>query len=170
VNCLQDLIEILSKVFKMSTKQAYAVPELFVAWSKFTDPMSRPTFETFPQLPSCVATVRLVVGLLYGISLGYRDMIGGFGLLSGASAVMFFPLVYVEQFLKAETSTYPSNVAMVGVVNAFALLILVWVTIYTMNHPDLEAKMIITMNDEDNSISDNAAILESTAVEQENEF
>ena len=142
------------------------IPAFLSTWSKFADPYSRPTFESFPELPECVTLVRFFVGVVYGFSLGYRDMTGGIGILMGASAVMFLPLIYVEQFLKAQVSNYPSNVAMAGVVQGMAAMVLVWVTIYTMMHEDLEKEIVLHSA----SIPEESTVVEPSIITEDKEF
>ena len=80
-------------------------------------------------------------------------MFGGIGTLMGASTVIFLPIIYVEQFLKADVADYPrsQNVSMVGVVQGMASMLLVWIYMYTNRHfTDLD---MIESIDIDTSIS-----------------
>ena len=133
------------------------IPAFFTTWSKFADPFSRPSPETFPELPDCVAIVRILVGFTYGLSLGYRDVVGGFGVMMGCSAVMFLPLIYVEQFLKAQVNAYSANIAVTGVVYGMASCLLVWIIFYNMNHADL-LEDIVAAGGESSIIEEDAAI------------
>ena len=97
------------------------------------------------------------MGFTYGLSLGYRDVVGGFGVMMGCSAVMFLPLIYVEQFLKAQVNAYSANIAVTGVVNGMASCLLVWIIFYNMNHADL-LEDIVAAGGESSIIEEDAAI------------
>jgi len=54
----------------------------------------------------------------------------------------------VETFLKADLESYKTpNLNMIGVVNAIALLILAWTTLYTWNNPDLLEQVVRASGD-----------------------
>jgi len=92
--------------------------------------------------------MRLLLGLCWGVSLGLRSVEGGLGIISGIGLIYFVPLLYVETFLKADLESYKTpNLNMTGVVNAIALLILAWATLYTWNNPDLLEQVVRASGD-----------------------
>lgn len=89
-------------------------------------------------------------GLAYGVSLGFRESTGdtslqGFiGLMFGLNVITFFPIIYLNLYLNAQQDTYKSSggsLNFVGVQNAFALMMLLWITFYTMVHEEEEGAL-----------------------------
>jgi|AntRauTorckE5430_2_1112549.scaffolds.fasta_scaffold00742_1 hypothetical protein len=82
-------------------------------------------------------------GLAYGISLGYREITfdatlgGSIGLIMGLNVIIFVPIVYLNYYLYAETSTYKA-LNFQGSPNALALMILIWTIFVTMLHENEE--------------------------------
>jgi len=60
--------------------------------------------------------------------------------LIGVSVITFIPLMYVENYLRADTDSY-SGLTFAGVSNAFSLMILIWILMFTMSHPEEELKL-----------------------------
>mmetsp|Transcript_22446 Transcript_22446/g.27686 ORF Transcript_22446/g.27686 Transcript_22446/m.27686 type:complete len:159 (-) Transcript_22446:42-518(-) len=109
-------------------------------FSKFTTRWSNPNASTFPELPICITWLRLFLGLVCGLTLGLRDINGGFGLLTSLTILTFLPMVYVEIYLGANTYSY-SNLTFAGVPNAMALVLLIWIGFYTEGHGEEERSL-----------------------------
>eukprot|EP00559_Dactyliosolen_fragilissimus_P002550 CAMPEP_0184866996 /NCGR_PEP_ID=MMETSP0580-20130426/24631_1 /TAXON_ID=1118495 /ORGANISM="Dactyliosolen fragilissimus" /LENGTH=146 /DNA_ID=CAMNT_0027366979 /DNA_START=58 /DNA_END=498 /DNA_ORIENTATION=- len=107
-------------------------------WKKFTASNSRPTAVTYPDLPDDITWFRLVLGIIYGITLGCREisgenMKGSVGVLFGLNVIIFIPVLYLNFFLNANTDTY-KNLNFAGVSNSLALLLLIWTIVFTYLH------------------------------------
>ncbi|KAL7530385.1 hypothetical protein ACHAWF_003360 [Thalassiosira exigua] len=99
---------------------------------------SKPSIETVPELPTIATWIRFVLGGLYGISLGYRNETRGMaGVLLGLNVITFMPMFWFNTYLDADVDSYKS-LNFVGVPNALALMILIWIVIFTMRHEDAE--------------------------------
>lgn len=84
-----------------------------------------------------VVLMRMGLGLAYGISLGLRDSNAGVGIMFGLNLVTIVPIVYLSQYLDADTDSYKS-INFAGIPNALALMILVWLYFFTLAHEDEE--------------------------------
>lgn len=104
-------------------------------WSKFFAINSKPTSATFPELPDMIMWLRMGLGLAYGLSLGMRDSVGGVGIIFGLNVIIFVPIVYISSFLEANTDSY-KQLNFAGVPNALALMLLVWLYLFTLYHAD----------------------------------
>mmetsp|Transcript_36774 Transcript_36774/g.75004 ORF Transcript_36774/g.75004 Transcript_36774/m.75004 type:complete len:151 (-) Transcript_36774:57-509(-) len=109
-------------------------------WKKFFAVNSKPTSATFPELPDMITWLRMGLALLYGLSLGLRDTAGGVGVIFGLNVITFVPIIYISSVLDANTDTY-KNLNFVGVPNALALMLLVWLYLFTMEHAEDEAAL-----------------------------
>jgi hypothetical protein len=82
-------------------------------------------------------------GLAYGISLGFREnrndvtLQGTIGLIFGLNVITFLPIMYLNLYLNAQTDSY-KGLNFVGVPNALALMMLVWIIFFTMAHEEEE--------------------------------
>lgn len=61
---------------------------------KFFALNSKPTKETFPELPNMVIWMRFVLAACYGFWLGAGTQRGGVGILFGLNFVTFVPILY----------------------------------------------------------------------------
>ena len=62
----------------------------------------------------------------------------------GLNVITFFPIIYLNLYLNAQQDTYKSSggsLNFVGVQNAFALMMLLWITFYTMVHEEEEGAL-----------------------------
>ena len=104
--------------------------------SKFFALNSKPTKETFPELPDYVVWARCILAILYGIWLGFsnieRSAVTNFAF--GLNFVTFLPVVYCSTYLGADHEAYDNKLLFAGVFNATALLVLIWTYQYTMEH------------------------------------
>ena len=122
-----------------------------MTWKAFTTFQSSPTSSSFPNLPDYIIWLRIVLGVAYGISLGYREgastsdevfqpqhINGAIGILFGLNIITFVPTIYMNFYLNAETDTY-KNLNFAGVTNGIAIMVLVWLTFFTMLHEKEES-------------------------------
>ena len=78
--------------------------------------------------------------------LGFQGAHGGMGIFLGLSAITFLPTMYVDSILRADTNSY-SNLTFVGVPNALALMTLIWIICFTMQHEVQEAQFTSLLMD-----------------------
>mmetsp|Transcript_6823 Transcript_6823/g.11917 ORF Transcript_6823/g.11917 Transcript_6823/m.11917 type:complete len:164 (-) Transcript_6823:61-552(-) len=107
---------------------------------KFFSYNSKPTAETFPELPDAVVWFRFVLAILYGSYLGLAQVRGGTNVIFATNIILFLPTLYCQLILAADTDSYPS-LNFVGVVHAVALMLLIWIYFYSMSFADEEAKL-----------------------------
>ena len=151
---------------------------------KFFSYNSKPTAETFPELPDAVVWFRFVLAILYGSYLGLAHIRGGANVIFATNVILFLPFLYCQLILAADTDSFPS-LTFVGVIHAVALMLLVWIYFYSMSFADDEAKLaaaVSTMmamvggNGDDTTNTADAATtttsipIETTAPVEETEF
>mmetsp|Transcript_9381 Transcript_9381/g.26375 ORF Transcript_9381/g.26375 Transcript_9381/m.26375 type:complete len:183 (-) Transcript_9381:316-864(-) len=107
--------------------------------AKLTSYQSKPTDETFPELPDILIWVRMILGVFYGISLGLRNQVGWVGMLFALNVTTMLPTVYVSAFLGADPENFKQGLTFVGVPNAMATCLLVWIIVFTYQHEDEES-------------------------------
>ena len=107
--------------------------------SKLCSFQSKPSYETFPELPDMIIWIRIVLAVTYGISLGLRNQTGFAGILFALNVVTFLPIVYINSYLNADTDSYKNGLNFVGVPNAMATCVLVWIIIFTHEHSEEES-------------------------------
>ena len=103
---------------------------------KFVSIGSQPTPETFPELPECLIWMRFGLAVMFSVFyFGYRDtenFVGGaLPLVMALNIVGFIPLLYCRLILVANTDAYDSKLIFDGLLNAMALILLLWIYIYT---------------------------------------
>lgn len=102
---------------------------------------SKPDATTVPELPIITTWIRFIIGALYGISLGVRNETNGLtGVLFGLNVITFVPMVWFNSYLDANIESYKA-LNFVGVPNAFALMLLIWIAIFTMQHEEAESSL-----------------------------
>jgi hypothetical protein len=108
---------------------------------KFFAMNSKPTKDTFPELPDMVVWMRFILALTYGAWLGLGAMsTGGANVIFGLNFVTFVPIVYCSTYLGADSDSYDTKIFFSGVINSVALLLLIWTYFYTLEHAEDEAK------------------------------
>lgn len=106
---------------------------------KLLTPNSKPTMESFPELPDCIIWLRFVMALCYvswlilSPSGGRR---GGANLLLGLNFVTFVPVIYCQWYLGADSVSYGNSLLFGGVVQSLAAVLLIWAYFYTESHPE----------------------------------
>ncbi|KAL7485185.1 hypothetical protein ACHAW6_010786 [Cyclotella cf. meneghiniana] len=102
---------------------------------------SQPNATTFPELPTVTTWMRFLLGGLYGVSLGLRDETRGvIGALFGLNVITFLPMFWFNSYLDADIDSYKS-LNFVGVANAFAFMMLIWILLFTWEHGEEEISL-----------------------------
>ncbi|KAL9184411.1 hypothetical protein ACHAXT_002497 [Thalassiosira profunda] len=133
---------------------------------------SRPDATTAPELPTIATWIRLALGAMFGVSLGLRnDTRGLIGAMYGLNLIAFMPMFWFNTYLDAKVDTYKS-LNFVGVPNAFALMLLIWIAIFTLRHEEAEALLakIISDASTDADAGVTEPIVEATPGGVESEF
>ena len=116
-------------------------------------------------------SVRFLLGAAFGLSLGLRNETNGLkGLLYGINVIVFgtswydnlhnvqcmsiinsyilyflissqVPMIWLKNYLEADTNSYNQSLNSIGVYNALALCFLVWITVFTMKHEEEEISL-----------------------------
>ena len=125
---------------------------------------SKPDASTFPELLTVVTWLRIIIGAIYGVSLGIRNENRGLvGLTLGLNVIAFAPMLYFNGFLMAKIDSY-KNLRFVGVVNGLAIMLLIWITFFTWAHSEEEMSMQKVLSDAIISSSEDASSPEETSV------
>ena len=125
---------------------------------------SRPDASTFPELITLVTWLRIIIGAMYGISLGIRNENRGLvGLTLGLNVIAFAPMLYFNGYLMANVDSY-KNLRFVGVVNGLAIMLLIWITFFTWAHSEEEISMQKVLTDAMIAASEDAGSTEETSV------
>jgi hypothetical protein len=103
---------------------------------------SKPTEESFPELPDVLIWARFVIGLFFGFYYGLKDARGGVLPLQVLNLVCFVPVLYCRLYLGLESNVYASNLIFAGTFQAVALFLLIWLYFYTRNHGQEEANLV----------------------------
>ena len=128
---------------------------------------SKPTPESFPELIDCIIGLRLILAISYGLYLG--PTVGAVHALFGLNIVTFLPILYCQLILLADMDAF-KNIHFVGVPNALALLILVWILGYTRHFSEQELKLaasvvlqhVVAKQDPDDALTDDTNSLGPT--------
>mmetsp|Transcript_27725 Transcript_27725/g.41957 ORF Transcript_27725/g.41957 Transcript_27725/m.41957 type:complete len:164 (-) Transcript_27725:285-776(-) len=113
--------------------------------SKFFSIGSKPSPETFPELPTCVLWLRFVLAIVFALYLTTSLRAGAVSILFGLNVVTFVPLLFCKILLLADMDAWENKLTFTGVPNAVGLLLLVWVYCFTRQHAEEEAKFITTI-------------------------
>jgi len=111
---------------------------------KFLSFNSKPTLQTFPELPECLTWMRFALAINYGIYLGLSYQTnekGAIPLIMGLNFVTFAPMLYSAVILRADNDSYNGKLLFVGLPNAMALIFLIWIYYYTLGHEEEEETM-----------------------------
>jgi hypothetical protein len=98
---------------------------------------SRPTPETFRELPDCMVWMRFVMAVSYSVYVFWHketeNSRGAVPLLMALNFVAFVPLLYCRVVLLAEAEAYGGGQLIFnGLANAMALVLLMWIYFYTL--------------------------------------
>jgi hypothetical protein len=114
--------------------------------SKFLAVNSKPTKETFPELPDVLIWFRCLLAVLYGTYLGFTPgrSNGGVNVLLGFNFITFVPVLYCSTFLGADQASYDNKILLSGVLSSGALMLLIWTYLYTLEH-EADAQMLASI-------------------------
>jgi hypothetical protein len=159
---------------KMTETKKESVIEKFFAVN------SKPTFETFPELPDAVVWMRFVLALLYGGWLGLGTQRGGAGVIFGLNFIAFVPILYCNTFLGADGDSYGTKIYVSGVANSLGLMLLIWIYFHTLEHEGDEKMLAFALrnalsgsmdtSDEAGTDYDGIVVDEPVVVIEESEF
>jgi hypothetical protein len=103
---------------------------------------SKPTEESFPELPDVLLWIRFFLGIVCGTYFGLKGVRSGTMPLQCLNLICFVPLLYARVYLGAATEVFPSQVLFSGTFQALALSLLIWIYFFTAEHAEQEVKMI----------------------------
>ncbi|CAJ1917770.1 unnamed protein product [Cylindrotheca closterium] len=107
---------------------------------------SKPTAETFPELPDALVWLRAGLAVAYACWLGMSTMATeGAGLLMGINLITFVPFIFCSTYLGANTDSFGNQILTAGTFNALALLLLIWIWFFTANHESEENAIIAAL-------------------------
>jgi hypothetical protein len=149
---------------------------------------SKPTPETFPELPTVLIWFRCVLAIAYGTYLGSgsvsgKMLRGGTMMLHTLNLIAFIPVMYCRLWLGTQVEGYGLQLLTAGLFPALALAMLLWIYFFTAAHEESEGKlaaMLIstllsnneTMDDSTAGLADTTALpVETTSdMSEESEF
>jgi hypothetical protein len=102
---------------------------------------SRPTEESFPDLPTVLIWIRFLLAAAYGSFLGLSGVRSGTMLLHNLNLIAFVPIMYCRLYLGTEGDAFGSQILFSGLVQALALSLLCWIYFYTALHEGGETKL-----------------------------
>lgn len=148
-----------------------------VLLSKFFSIGSKPTADTFPELPHVLLWFRALLGTLFGLYMGLSGRQGAVGFVFGVNIVAFIPMAYCQIMLVADIDSYKHSLQFSGVLNALALALLIWIYCNTWTHAETEATMravavmvkaaAVGKDSEVNLMVDDGTAMEVPTVDQE---
>jgi hypothetical protein len=114
--------------------------------SKFVAINSKPTTETFPELPNLIFWFRFILAIFYGtyMGLGSVQRSSAASLMFGFNFIVFVPSMYCTTFLGAEQGSHDGKILYSGVLSGTALMLLIWTYIYTLQH-DADAQALASI-------------------------
>jgi hypothetical protein len=105
-------------------------------------PNSKPTPETFPELPDCIIWIRFFLALVYGLMIGLQpNSRGAVNIMFAVNLVSFVPFFYATTYLGATQEEYGTKLIYGGVPQGIALVLLIWLYFYTEFHVADEAAL-----------------------------
>ena len=107
---------------------------------------SKPTEESFPELPQILIWMRFVLGASYGIYVGLQGLKGGALALQVLNLVAFLPYIYCRMYLgvseSGEAGSFgTATIIFSGTAQGVALALLIWIYFYTAQMEDQESKL-----------------------------
>lgn len=103
---------------------------------------SKPTEETFPELPTILIWMRFVLGAAFGTYVGLKGVKSGAIALQALNMVAFLPFVYCRMYLGTEGDAFGTSIIFAGTVQAVALALLLWIYFYTAQMEEQELNFI----------------------------
>lgn len=116
---------------------------------------SKPTPDTFPELPDVLVWYRFVLAVVFSLYLGYQEVLKTDPLtdsnedsrfkrttsslsiiLQALNLLAFLPFVYGKYYLGIEGEHFSAELLFAGLLNGMALFMLIWVIFFTQSHED----------------------------------
>lgn len=113
--------------------------------NQFFNAGSKPTPQSFPELPQCVIWMRCFCAILYGVYLGVNDRMGAINMIFGMNIVAFFPVFYCQWVLLADGDVWENKLVFAGIPNAAGMMLLVWIFVFSQAHESEEVKFMAKM-------------------------
>jgi hypothetical protein len=129
---------------KRDVKPFFDIQRITIIFIKAMDINSKPTPETFPELPQVIFWMRFMISILYGTIIGIRNLRGTLMLLNAINIIMFIPFAYCRLYLGINVDSYnhtSSSLSMAGLLPAIALFLLIWIYFFTKHH-EVEIEII----------------------------
>lgn len=106
---------------------------------------SKPTTESFPELPQILIWMRFVLGVSYGTYVGLQGVKGGALALQAINLVGILPYIYCRLYLgiseNEEGSFGTGTIIFSGTGQGVALALLIWIYLYTAQMEEQELKL-----------------------------
>ena len=104
---------------------------------------SKPTTESFPELPQILIWMRFVLGAAYGLYVGLQGVKGGALALQAINLVGILPYIYCRLYLGIsengeEGSFGTGTIIFSGTAQGVALALLIWIYFYTAQMEEQE--------------------------------
>lgn len=143
---------------------------LFLLKKAFTMNL-QPTEETFPELYDIIVWFRFMMAIGYGRLIGRNKESSAIFLLQSLNIIGFIPILYIRLFLNMNesnmsSSSYGNKLFFAGLLNAIALVLLIWIYYFTLYHAEeetmLSAMLVNTtiVNDTTTTTSSNDQVVE----------
>lgn len=102
---------------------------------------SKPTEDSFPELPTVLIWLRFLLAISNGTYLGMNGAMGGAVMLHTLNLIAFIPVMYCRLYLGTGMNEYGSKVIFSGLLPAIALSTLLWIYLFTALHAEAEGKL-----------------------------
>lgn len=126
---------------KPKTTSIIDMQKLWIVLIKFFSINSKPTQETFPELPTVLIWMRCFVAIVYGSVLGTRNVRGGLMILNAINLLTFLPVMYCRFYLGTGVEEFRMALLFSGLVPSIALFLLLWIYLYTQHHEEAAEKL-----------------------------
>mmetsp|Transcript_7823 Transcript_7823/g.19508 ORF Transcript_7823/g.19508 Transcript_7823/m.19508 type:complete len:191 (+) Transcript_7823:135-707(+) len=104
---------------------------------KLLTPNLQPKFEELPELVDYIYYIRGALAALYGIWIQYgrsENLPAQTYLMFAFNTVCFVPLAYTITYLRVDQESYGASLLFTGVPQGMALIMLIWIYMYTQSH------------------------------------
>jgi hypothetical protein len=102
---------------------------------------SRPTEESFGELPDVLVWMRALIAIAFGAFLGFHQVKSGAAFVQGLNLITFVPFVYCRFFLGTQTGQFDMPAVAGGTLPALALFLLTWIYLFTAAFPSDEVRL-----------------------------
>ena len=131
----------LAQVTLLRAMMILDVPKIKAVLKKAAAVNSKPTEETFPELPTVVVWLRFFLAAAYGTFLGINGAKGGYMVVQILNLIAFIPVMYCRLYLGTDSEAFGSQLLFVGLMPALALTMLIWIYFFTALHEESGGKL-----------------------------